>query len=66
MVYLRWCMHETKDLEWPKMLMEKPFLDVVQLIPKRTHSHSLQEAFHFFAALRLAAACETTRESRLL
>lgn len=29
-------------------------------------AHSLQEAFHFFAALRLAAACETTRESRLL
>lgn len=23
MVYLRWCIHETKDLEWPKMLMEK-------------------------------------------
>ena len=41
------------------MLMEKPFLDLVQLIPKRTHSHSLQEAFHFFAALRRAAACET-------
>lgn len=41
-------------------------LDLVQLIPERNHNHSLQEVFHFFAALRLAAACETTRESRLL